>query len=63
MGRGGRASEDKEDILNINQTDVRMLRGSSFLDTASFVRSANRIRLLPATQYYIIGFRVARTVR
>jgi len=55
--------EDKEDILSINSKISRVLRGGSFLDHASFVRSAYRVNLVPAFRNNDVGFRPARTFR
>jgi formylglycine-generating enzyme required for sulfatase activity len=53
--------EDKEDTKDIIDIDYRMLRGGSFLDQVSLVRSANRARSLPADRNVNVGFRPART--
>jgi formylglycine-generating enzyme required for sulfatase activity len=53
--------EDKEDILSIDNQDNRALRGGSFSDRASHVRSAYRNGYRPANNYYGDGFRPART--
>ena len=49
---------DKEDITDKNS---RVLRGGSFLDHASFVRSADRLRYAPSNRNNFVGFRPART--
>jgi formylglycine-generating enzyme required for sulfatase activity len=59
--QGEQPDEDQEENLTINFEDPRMLRGGSFISHASFVRSANRYRHLPAFTSYFIGFRPART--
>jgi serine/threonine protein kinase/formylglycine-generating enzyme required for sulfatase activity len=60
---GGRIIEDKEDTLDIEDTDRRVLRGGSFVHPASFVRSALRFRGVPANHTLYVGFRPARTFR
>jgi formylglycine-generating enzyme required for sulfatase activity len=57
----GEVIEDKEDSLQILSTQTRVWRGGSFYDQAANVRSANRIRNLPAVRSSNIGFRPART--
>jgi formylglycine-generating enzyme required for sulfatase activity len=57
-----RAFEDKEDILYINSTNSRVLRGGSFNDHASYVRAAYRLRYVPASRSDDVGFRPARTI-
>jgi serine/threonine protein kinase/formylglycine-generating enzyme required for sulfatase activity len=56
----GEAVDDKEYDLGIN-TDIRVLRGGSFNDLASNVRSASRNSDAPATRINNDGFRPART--
>ena len=55
------AYDDKEDVLSIDTSKFRMLRGGSFDDQASDVRSANRIVDVPASRNLSYGFRPART--
>jgi formylglycine-generating enzyme required for sulfatase activity len=62
QGQEEKAKEDKEDILSINTSHSRVLRGGSFGDPASYVRSAYRYSLGPATRLNV-GFRPARTYR
>jgi serine/threonine protein kinase/formylglycine-generating enzyme required for sulfatase activity len=57
----GKVIEDIEDVLNIISTDGRVLRGGSFINPASGVRSAFRARDVPANRGYVFGFRPART--
>jgi formylglycine-generating enzyme required for sulfatase activity len=57
---GGRV-EDKEDILNISPSTLRVLRGGSFYVQAVYVRSASRYRNVPTYRSYAVGFRPART--
>jgi formylglycine-generating enzyme required for sulfatase activity len=61
--QGSEAIEDKEDILDIKESDSRVLRGGSFYMPASDVRSADRITCVPAVRLYNAGFRPARTFR
>jgi formylglycine-generating enzyme required for sulfatase activity len=53
--------EDKEDIYSINTQDSRVLRGGSFLNHASLVRSSYRDISGPANRDLSNGFRPART--
>ena len=46
-GKGDGAEEDKEDELVVTSTDSRVLRGGSFCDPASHVRSAYRDLTVP----------------
>jgi formylglycine-generating enzyme required for sulfatase activity len=55
--------EDKEDILSINTQTSRVLRGGSFGNPASSVRSAFRLVNGPADRFSSFGFRPARTYR
>ncbi|MHB1425376.1 MAG: protein kinase domain-containing protein [Gemmataceae bacterium] len=57
------APEDKEDMYSINTQKSRVLRGGSFLNRASYVRSAYRPFLAPANRSRGNGFRLARTYR
>ena len=55
--------EDKEDVvLNVVQDDGRILRGGSFSDLASGLRSASRFFNSPAIRYFNMSFRPARTL-
>ena len=60
-GKGDEAVEDKEDELVVTSTDRRVLRGGSFSDPASHVRSAYRDLTVPADRDLMLGFRLART--
>ncbi len=60
-GQAGVVLEDKEDILNIGNAN-RVLRGGSFHNLPSLLRSANRYVLVPTNQVDNVGFRVARTI-
>jgi formylglycine-generating enzyme required for sulfatase activity len=60
---GERAVEDKEGNLDIKDTDSRVLRGGSFVNPASVVRSANRFRSVPTDRHSVVGLRPARTIR
>jgi formylglycine-generating enzyme required for sulfatase activity len=55
------AVEDKEDDLSINPQTGRVLRGGSFFNLASNVRSADRLRNVPTNRGVNVGFRPART--
>lgn len=57
----GEVIDDREDELIINNSFSRVLRGGSFLNQASYVRSASRLSHSPAVRFYYNGFRVART--
>jgi formylglycine-generating enzyme required for sulfatase activity len=59
--QGEEVSEDKEDVLTIISTSSRVLRGGSFCNQASFVRSSYRNYLVPTFRNTDFGFRVART--
>jgi formylglycine-generating enzyme required for sulfatase activity len=61
--RGAKEIKDKEDIYIINEMQDRVLRGGSFRNQASDVRSADRIRYMPLNRPNYIGFRLARTFR
>jgi formylglycine-generating enzyme required for sulfatase activity len=61
QAEGGAAVRDAEDDLSINSQAERVLRGGSFYDPASDVRSAFRSSDVPTNHYYRVGFRVART--
>jgi len=61
--RGEESGEDKGDIDSINAQDSRVLRGGTFDNRASFVRSAFRNSDVPAYRLNVIGFRPARTYR
>jgi formylglycine-generating enzyme required for sulfatase activity len=56
-----KVSEDKEDEYSINTQNSRVLRGGSFGDHASYVRSSCRYRSVPANRVFTYGFRPART--
>jgi formylglycine-generating enzyme required for sulfatase activity len=60
-GKKGEVVEDREDELVIASTRGRVLRGGSFDDLASFVRSAFRSINAPAYRTLNVGFRPART--
>jgi formylglycine-generating enzyme required for sulfatase activity len=57
------AAEDKEDALEISQTQPRVVRGGAYADPASLVRSASRNNFVPTSRIANTGFRVARTFR
>ena len=54
--------EDKEETLEIKSTDSLVLRGGSWLDRASNVRSAVRSYNAATLRVVFIGFRPARTL-
>jgi formylglycine-generating enzyme required for sulfatase activity len=60
--KSGEVSDDKEDVLVVRSTDSRVLRGGSFGDPASDVRSAVRNANAPANRLLYNGFRPARTL-
>ena len=41
---------------------VRVARGGSWIDLPVFLRSANRYRITTVNRYYVLGFRVGRTL-
>ena len=55
-------AEDKEDKRDITDKLGRVLRGGSFYDRASVVRSAYRGNLRPSVRDVNVGLRVARTL-
>jgi eukaryotic-like serine/threonine-protein kinase len=55
--------EDIEDIFSININESRVLRGGSFIDHASVVRSSYRFIYGTASRSVNVGFRPARTYR
>ena len=57
-----KASEDKEDVLSIVSTTSRVLRGGSFFNQASGVRSAFRLNIVPSVRSLNVGLRPARTL-
>src|SRR5262249_26491748 len=57
------AERDSKDILDVKNSDIRVLRGGSFDYAAWYVRSAYRSRVGPGGRYGSYGFRVARTYR
>jgi formylglycine-generating enzyme required for sulfatase activity len=61
-GKGDEAAEDQEDGLVVISTDGRGLRGGSFVNQASNVRSAICYVYVPAHRNNYIGFRPARTL-
>jgi len=56
------AAEDKEDGLVIIPTQGRVLRGGSFYNQASLVRSASRFLNVPTNRLDSNGFRPSRTL-
>jgi formylglycine-generating enzyme required for sulfatase activity/tRNA A-37 threonylcarbamoyl transferase component Bud32 len=60
--KGAAPVEDVEDELEVIGTAFRMLRGGSFINHASYLRSAVRLRVVPAYHNVDVGFRPARTL-
>jgi len=56
------AKEDKEDDLSVMSTKSRVLRGGSFLNFASYVRSSDRYNGVPTSRDVNVGFRPSRTL-
>jgi formylglycine-generating enzyme required for sulfatase activity len=61
-GKGDEAAEDQVDEIVVTSTDTRVLRGSSFYNQASEVRSAARYNNGPMNRNHTFGFRLARTL-
>ncbi len=61
QGFGDKINQDIEDILSINNQDVRALRGGSFYNLASELRSAWRNANVPTSASIVTGLRPART--
>jgi formylglycine-generating enzyme required for sulfatase activity len=59
---GDECTEDTEDILPIEKTKERVMRGGSFYNPASIVRSAYRTNHVPIFRFFNFGFRLARTL-
>jgi formylglycine-generating enzyme required for sulfatase activity len=55
-------SDEEEEETMVKSVNSRVLRGGSFLMSASGVRSAYRYYNVPTTEYSVIGFRPARTI-
>jgi formylglycine-generating enzyme required for sulfatase activity len=60
-GADRKDTENLDDISSINSKDSRVLRGGSFINLPSYVRSASRIGSAPASRLSGFGFRPART--
>jgi formylglycine-generating enzyme required for sulfatase activity len=58
---GGKAVEDKEDMLQIISSNYRVLCDGSFINLAMSLRSANPNSDAPADRNHTHGFRPART--
>jgi formylglycine-generating enzyme required for sulfatase activity len=56
------AVDDKEEVLTINSEEPRVVRGGSFVNAPSHVRSAFRGYQPPTDRFMSIGFRPARTI-
>jgi formylglycine-generating enzyme required for sulfatase activity len=55
--------KENKDTTDVQNNDIRVLRGGSFLNGYGLVRSAYRLKLEPAVRNIFSGFRVARTIR
>jgi formylglycine-generating enzyme required for sulfatase activity len=62
-GIGDKPAEDTEDIKDITDSLIRVLRGASFRRHPQGVRSACRAGDRPARRDDIVGLRIARTYR
>ena len=62
-GKGDEAAEDKEDPSVVTATDSRVLRGGSFVNQASEVRSAYCFNYEQSNRRSDFGFRPARTLQ
>ena len=60
-GRLGSVSEDREDNVSVRNSTRRLLRGGSFFNQPSDVRSALRDSSLPGDRITNFGFRPGRT--
>jgi formylglycine-generating enzyme required for sulfatase activity len=60
---GDAVFEDREDILGIDPTTRRVVRGGSNFSPGWLVRCAYRLPMLPSASFPNIGFRPARTLR
>jgi sulfatase modifying factor 1 len=60
-GKAGEVVEDREGDLVMASTRSRVLRGSSFTNLASDMRSASRHASAPTNRFMTYGFRPART--
>ncbi len=58
----GGISEDVPDNAEVNNSQLRALRGGSFMSQPGDVRTARRFRYQPAFRNYSVGMRTARTV-
>ena len=61
-GKGGKPAEDEEDKRDIVDRLSRALRGGSFLDQPSNLRSAQRFSNRPTFRSSTVGLRLARTL-
>ena len=55
--------EDREHVLEITGSDIRLYRGGSFYSVPTTVRSAQRDGNVPTSVNPTVGFRVARTFK
>jgi formylglycine-generating enzyme required for sulfatase activity len=56
------ASEDKEDALDVDPIQRRVVRGGAFDLRALNIRSAQRLSDVPGNSNHNLGFRIARTI-
>ena len=61
-GKSEGVADDQEDGLVVDSTYPRVLRGCSFFNQASVVRSADRLIIAPTIRFHSNGFRLARTI-
>ena len=61
-GDRSKVHDDKEDDVGVITDSSRVLRGGSFFNLASSLRSANRTNNVPPDRDNDVGFRVARTL-
>jgi formylglycine-generating enzyme required for sulfatase activity len=62
VNKGDEAAEDQEDGLAVNGTESRVLRGGSFDNQPSYVRSSYRSYAVPTNRVITNGLRAARTI-
>ena len=56
------AESPKENPKGPEKGSFRVIRGGSWYDSPSSVRSAVRYRFVPALRFYYLGFRLARAL-
>jgi serine/threonine protein kinase/formylglycine-generating enzyme required for sulfatase activity len=57
------ANENDGDRLTVNDQAQRGMRGGSFYGQASLIRCSNRLGNVPSYRSFLVGFRLARTIR